>query len=171
MSHVLCDMSCTSCHTQACFVPPTYSNISFSTSDVLVSSSPVQSLLHSPNTSADCSMLGHRQEGQGKEGQEGEEGQGKSEGKEGGEVKEDGEDGKDGEDKKDREGKARVKRGVKDSGEASSETSSPNIDLLLNPDLKAKREEYVGFVMDKLKNFFKDRNSTLIYPNLFRLLW
>ena len=165
MSPVLYLMS----YPQACFLPPTYSNISFSTSDVLVSSSPVQSLLHSPNTSADCSMLGHRQEGQGKEGKEGGEDRDSKEGRDSKDAKEDREVGEDGEDKKDRE--ARVRRGVKDSGEASSETSAPNIDLLLNPDLKAKREEYVGFVMDKLKNFFKDRNSTLIYPNLFRLLW
>ena len=36
---------------------------------------------------------------------------------------------------------------------------------------KKKREEYVGLVMNKLRDFFKDKNSTLIYPNLFRLLW
>ena len=47
----------------------------------------------------------------------------------------------------------------------------PNIDFLLNPQLKGKREEYEHYVMNKLRNFFKERNSTQIYPNLFRLLW
>ena len=47
----------------------------------------------------------------------------------------------------------------------------PNIDFLMNPSLEGKREEYKEYVSNKLKNFFKDRNSTKIYPNLFRLLW
>ena len=49
--------------------------------------------------------------------------------------------------------------------------TAPNIDILINPGQKKKREEYVGLVMNKLRDFFKDKNSTLIYPNLFRLLW
>ena len=49
--------------------------------------------------------------------------------------------------------------------------TAPNIDILINPSQKKKREEYVGVVMNKLRDFFKDKNSTLIYPNLFRLLW
>ena len=47
----------------------------------------------------------------------------------------------------------------------------PNIDILINPNLKNKREEYEQYVMNKLRNFFKGKNSTKIYPNLFRLLW
>ena len=49
--------------------------------------------------------------------------------------------------------------------------SVPNIDILINPDMKKLRMEYEQHAMNKLKNFFKDRNSTKIYPNLFSLLW
>ena len=49
--------------------------------------------------------------------------------------------------------------------------SAPNIDILINPDMKKLRIEYEQHAMNKLKNFFKDRNSTKIYPNLFSLLW
>ena len=67
----------------------------------------------------------------------------------------------------------RVKRSENNpttSGHQSNATA-PNIDILINPSQKKKREEYVGLVMNKLRDFFKDKNSTLIYPNLFRLLW
>ena len=47
----------------------------------------------------------------------------------------------------------------------------PNIDFLMNPTLQGKRKEYEQYVINKLRNFFQDRNSTKIYPNLFRLLW
>ena len=68
--------------------------------------------------------------------------------------------------------KERVKRSQNNptSGHQSNATA-PNIDILINPSQKKKREEYVGLVMNKLRDFFKDKNSTLIYPNLFRLLW
>ena len=68
--------------------------------------------------------------------------------------------------------KERVKRSEKNpaSGHQPNATA-PNIDILINPSQKKKREEYVGLVMNKLRDFFKDKNSTLIYPNLFRLLW
>ena len=62
----------------------------------------------------------------------------------------------------------RSRRGLNDQIRLDS---PPNIDILINPDLKYKREEYEHYVMNKLKNFFKTRNSTKIYPNLFRLLW
>ena len=62
----------------------------------------------------------------------------------------------------------RSKRGLNDKIRAET---PPNIDILINPDLREEREEYEEYVMNKLKNFFKDRNSTKIYPNLFRLLW
>ena len=118
----------------ACFRPPTYSSLHLEAGSLLVSSSPVQSLLFSPNTSSDCHLLGGQQE------------EGPAEQERGG----------------------RAKRSTAEKG---SNTSAPNIDYLLNPSMRATREEYVDFVMTKLKNFFMDRNSTLIYPNLFRLLW
>ena len=62
----------------------------------------------------------------------------------------------------------RSKRGLNEKIELEA---APNIDILINPELKSKREEYEQYVMNKLRNFFKDRNSTKIYPNLFRLLW
>ena len=57
------------------------------------------------------------------------------------------------------------------TGHHPPNATAPNIDILINPSQKKKREEYVGLVMNKLRDFFKDKNSTLIYPNLFRLLW
>ena len=76
--------------------------------------------------------------------------------------------------KEEREEKERVKRsgagGQKNPTQPNNATA-PNIDILINPSQKKKREEYVGLVMNKLRDFFKDKNSTLIYPNLFRLLW
>ena len=57
------------------------------------------------------------------------------------------------------------------TGHQPNNATAPNIDILINPSQKKKREEYVGLVMNKLRDFFKDKNSTLIYPNLFRLLW
>ena len=73
-----------------------------------------------------------------------------------------------------KEEKERVKRsgagGEKNPTQPNNATA-PNIDILINPSQKKKREEYVGLVMNKLRDFFKDKNSTLIYPNLFRLLW
>ena len=47
----------------------------------------------------------------------------------------------------------------------------PNIDFLLNPKKKERREEYEDHVMMRLMNFFEERNSSILYPNLFRLLW
>ena len=68
--------------------------------------------------------------------------------------------------------KERVKRSEKNVGSGHQpNATAPNIDILINPGQKKKREEYVGLVMNKLRDFFKDKNSTLIYPNLFRLLW
>ena len=64
----------------------------------------------------------------------------------------------------------RAKRAVSLSEKIKLE-NPPNIDFLMNPTLEGKREEYKEYVSNKLKNFFKDRNSTKIYPNLFRLLW
>ena len=108
---------------------------------------PLQSLLMSPDTSSvDCEMLSD-------EG-------GKEEKKEESDEKEKSDE------------KERVKRSEKNpaSGHQPNATA-PNIDILINPSQKKKREEYVGLVMNKLRDFFKDKNSTLIYPNLFRLLW
>ena len=44
----------------------------------------------------------------------------------------------------------------------------PNIDFLLNPKKQGKRNEYEGYVMSRLMNFFEERNSSMLYPNLFR---
>ena len=44
----------------------------------------------------------------------------------------------------------------------------PNIDFLLNPGKKEKREDYEGYVMKRLLSFFEERNSSMLYPNLFR---
>ena len=51
-----------------------------------------------------------------------------------------------------------------DTGDASM----PNIDFLLNPGKKEKREDYEGYVMKRLLSFFEERNSSMLYPNLFR---
>ena len=109
----------------ACFLPPTYSNLTLSPSSTLVSSSPVQSLLMSPHTATDCAVFSG--------------------------------------------GKEEVRR--RRSPEEQTNSSRPNIDFLLNPRLESRRTDYVSRVIEKLKTFFKDRNSTLIYPHLFRLLW
>ena len=44
----------------------------------------------------------------------------------------------------------------------------PNIDFLLNPDKKSKKNEYEEIIMERLRHFFRDRNSSMLYPNLFR---
>ena len=64
-----------------------------------------------------------------------------------------------------------VKRQKRGLNEKIKLETPPNIDILINPEMKMKREEYEQYVMNKLKNFFKDKNSTKIYPNLFRMLW
>ena len=48
------------------------------------------------------------------------------------------------------------------------ENRMPNIDFLLNPKKQGKRNEYEGYVMRRLMNFFEERNSSMLYPNLFR---
>ena len=50
----------------------------------------------------------------------------------------------------------------------TADRSMPNIDFLLNPGKKEKREDYEGYVMKRLLSFFEERNSSMLYPNLFR---
>ena len=58
-----------------------------------------------------------------------------------------------------------------DTEEGGETGASPNIDFLLNPGKKRQREDYEGYIMTRLVNFFEERNSSMLYPNLFRLLW
>ena len=50
----------------------------------------------------------------------------------------------------------------------TADRSMPNIDFLLNPGKKEKREDYEGYVMKRLLSFFEERNSSMLYPDLFR---
>ena len=89
-----------------------------------------------------------------------------------GEKKEESDEKEKSDKKEESDEKERVKRSEKNgASEHQPNATAPNIDILINPGQKKKREEYVGLVMNKLRDFFKDKNSTLIYPNLFRLLW
>ena len=63
----------------------------------------------------------------------------------------------------------RSKREAEQGGEDGDQ--APNIDFLLNPRKKRQREEYESYIMRRLVNFFEERNSSVLYPNLFRLLW
>lgn len=114
---------------QACFRPMSFTNMSVSKDDVLVSESPVRSLMMSPNSSLDCGILSMEQN-------------------------------------------ERDKREIEEELLlADSPPSLPNIDFLLNPQKKLKRNDYEELVMKRLLSFFQDRNSSMLYPNLFRLLW
>ena len=116
---------------QACYRPPTFTNISLTEDNFLVSKSPIMSMVLTSEPTIDCEDLGNN-----------------------------------------KTNISRKKRGINLSKDLELELDNPpNIDFLLNPKLKGKREEYEEYVMNKLRNFFKDRNSTQIYPNLFRLLW
>ena len=58
--------------------------------------------------------------------------------------------------------------GEAEDGGNTADRSMPNIDFLLNPGKKEKREDYEGYVMKRLLSFFEERNSSMLYPNLFR---
>ena len=64
----------------------------------------------------------------------------------------------------------RAKRDTDSEGSGSRRTM-PNIDFLLNPHKQGRREEYENHVLERLMSFFEERNSSMLYPNLFRLLW
>ena len=101
---------------------------------ILVSESPILSIVMTQNTTAECEMLGASNETLGDQGER---------------------------DKREAE--------TEQIGEAGNQ--APNIDFLLNPGKKRQREEYEGYIMRRLVNFFEERNSSMLYPNLFRLLW
>ena len=115
---------------QACFRPESYTNMSVSQEDILVSESPIRSLMMSPNSSLDCGMLNSDSE------------------------------------------ESLPQRSKRESQQEKvledSPHSLPNIDFLLNPEKKVRRNDYEELVMKRLLNFFQDRNSSLLYPNLFR---
>ena len=118
---------------QACFRPPSYINMShISRDDILVSESPILSMVMTPNSSLDCGMLssGSNQSDSLNE---------------------------------------RFRREIFDE-DSLEETPpvAPNIDFLLNPAKKSKRNEYEEIIMERLRHFFRDRNSSMLYPNLFR---
>ena len=113
---------------QACFRPMSYTNMSVSKDDILVSESQVRSLMMSPNSSLDCGILSMAET-------------------------------------------ERDKREIQEDLLEDSPPSLPNIDFLLNPRKKLKRNDYEELVMKRLLSFFQDRNSSMLYPNLFRLLW
>ena len=111
---------------QACFRPSSYINLTVSSDDVLVSESPILSLVMSPNSSLDCGMLTNTEDG-------------------------------------------RLKREIiEEESLEDSPPLMPNIDFLLNPEKRLKRNDYEQLVMKRLLNFFQDRNSSMLYPNLFR---
>ena len=120
---------------QACFRPASYINITaVSREDILVSESPILSMVMTPNTSLDCDMLSS------------------------------------GSNHSDSHNE-RFRREIfpEDSLEDSPpEPEVPNIDFLLNPDKKSKKNEYEEIIMERLRHFFRDRNSSMLYPNLFR---
>ena len=105
-----------------------------------VSESPILSMVMTQNSSAECEMLASNQS------EPGHPARGRSR-RAAGEA----EDGGDTAD-------------TADTGDASM----PNIDFLLNPGKKEKREDYEGYVMKRLLSFFEERNSSMLYPNLFR---
>ena len=117
---------------EACYTPNSYTNASISTDNILVSESPILSMVMTPNSTMECQMLN--------------------------------DNGTD-------DGRVRRNTEKKKIDEKADIKSLPNIDFLLNPRMRQKRDEYEEKVMTRLKNFFAERNSTLLYPNLFRLLW
>ena len=115
---------------EACYTPETYTNASISLDNILVSESPILSMVMTPNSTMECEMLNTNVTSE-----------------------------------------ERTRRSTEKLSENVNTKSPPNIDFLLNPGMQRKRDDYEEKVMKRLKNFFAERNSTLLYPNLFRLLW
>ena len=108
--------------------------MSVSRDDILVSESPILSMVMTSNSSLDCGMLSSVNNDSASLNQ-------------------------------------RSRRDISDEDSLIiEETPSvvPNIDFLLNPDKKSKRNEYEEVIMERLRHFFRDRNSSMLYPNLFR---